>query len=63
MFGAVIGILFALAGLRSIIADPVARLRVRRQIGLIGLLLATFGVELAAGIVLVGTEPAARAST
>ena len=53
---AVIGILFTLAGLRSIIADPVGRLRVRGQIGLIALLLATFGLELAAGLVLLGNE-------
>ena len=53
---AVIGILFTLAGLRSILGDPVGRLRVRGQIGLIVLLLATFGFELAAGIVLLGNE-------
>ena len=44
------GILFTLGGLRSILADPVARTRVRGQIGLILLLLAAFGVEVVAGI-------------
>ena len=56
MIVAVIGILFTLARLRSIIADPAGRLRVRGQIGLIALLLATFGAELAAGLVLLANE-------
>ena len=47
----VVGLLFALGGLRSILADPVARPRARSQIGLILLLLAAFGVEIVAGII------------
>jgi hypothetical protein len=49
VFGA-IGLLFTFGGLRSILADPVARTRVRSQIGLIVLLLAAFGVEIVAGV-------------
>ncbi len=47
----VVGLLFALGGLRSILADPAARSRVRSQIGLILLLLAAFGVEIVAGVI------------
>ena len=46
-----VGLLFTLGGLRSILADPVARPRVRSQIGLILLLLAAFGVEIVAGTI------------
>lgn len=49
----VIGVLFTLAGLRSIVADPAARARLWGQFGLIMLLLAVFGIELVSGIVLV----------
>jgi hypothetical protein len=49
VFG-VIGLLFTFGGLRSILADPVGRTRVRSQIGLIVLLLAAFGVEIVAGV-------------
>ncbi|MFI5063329.1 MAG: hypothetical protein ACHP9Z_05035 [Streptosporangiales bacterium] len=52
----IIGILFTLAGLRSIVSDPVARRRGRGQIGLIMLLLTCFGVELAAGLILLQNE-------
>jgi hypothetical protein len=45
------GLLFTLGGLRSILADPVARTRARSQIGLILLLLAAFGVEVVAGTI------------
>lgn len=50
----IIGVLFTLAGLRSMLADPVARRRIRGQLGLIALLMATFVVELAAGFALLG---------
>ena len=50
VFG-VIGVLFTLGGVRSILADPVARTQVRGQIGLIVLLLAAFGVEVVAGVI------------
>ncbi len=49
----IIGVLFTLAGLRSIVADPAARRRIRGQLGLIGLLLATFSSELVAGLVVI----------
>ena len=44
------GLLFTLGGVRSILADPAARRRIRSQIGLIVLLLGVFGVEIGAGI-------------
>ena len=44
------GLLFTLGGLRSILADPVARSRVRSQIVLIVLLLGVFGFEIGAGV-------------
>jgi hypothetical protein len=44
------GVLFTVAGLRSIIGDPVGRRRLRRQAGLVGLLLAAFGAQLVAAI-------------
>jgi hypothetical protein len=50
VFG-VIGVLFTLGGLRSILADPVARTRIRGQIGLIVLLLAVFGIEVWTGVI------------
>ena len=50
----IIGVLFTLAGLRSMLADPAARRRIRGQIGLIGLLMATFTAELATGFVVLG---------
>jgi hypothetical protein len=50
----IIGVLFTLAGLRSILADPAGRRRIRGQLGLIALLLATFTVELASGVVVIG---------
>ena len=50
VFG-VVGLLFALGGLRSILADPVARSRVRGQIELVGLLVAAFGAEIVAGVI------------
>jgi hypothetical protein len=46
----IIGILFTGAGLRSILADRTARRRVSGQLGLILLLLATFSIELAGGV-------------
>ncbi|MGH9129187.1 MAG: hypothetical protein ACRDY2_09525 [Acidimicrobiales bacterium] len=47
----VIGVLFALAGLRSVFANKEARPMLRRrQFGWILLIVATFGFELAAGI-------------
>ena len=46
-----VGLLFVFGGLRSILADPASRQRVRSQIGLILLLLAAFGVEVVAGII------------
>ena len=46
---AVGGILFTLGGVRSILADPVARGRFQGQLGLIVLLLAAFGVEIVVG--------------
>ncbi len=55
-----VGLLFTLGGLRSILADPVARPRARSQIGLILLLLGAFGVEIVAGII-VAVNPAERA--
>jgi hypothetical protein len=50
VFG-LIGVLFILGGVRSILADPVARTQVRGQIGLVVLLLAAFGVEVVAGVI------------
>ena len=51
---AVIGILFTAASVRSILSDPgVSRDHARRQAGLIALLLAAFGGELACGIGLI----------
>jgi hypothetical protein len=50
----IIGVLFTLAGLRSMLADPAGRRRIRGQLGLIALLLATFTVELVAGIAVLG---------
>jgi hypothetical protein len=50
----IIGVLFTLAGVRSMLADPVGRRRIRGQFGLIGLLLATFTAELATGFVVLG---------
>ena len=47
----IIGVLFTLAGLRSMLADPAGRRRIRGQLGLIGLLMATFTAELATGFV------------
>jgi len=47
---AVIGILFTAAGTRSIVAAPSARHHLRGQLGLLALLLATFGFELGGGI-------------
>jgi hypothetical protein len=44
------GLLFTLGGLRSILADPAARPRIRSQLALIVLLLGVFGVEIGAGI-------------
>ena len=44
------GLLFTLGGVRSILADPAARRRIRSQLGLIVLLLVAFGVEIGAGI-------------
>jgi len=50
----IIGVLFTLAGLRSMLADPAGRRRIRGQFGLIALLLATFTAELATGFVVLG---------
>jgi hypothetical protein len=50
VFG-VIGVLFTLGGVRSILADPVARTQVRGQFGLVVLLLAAFGVEVVVGFI------------
>jgi len=47
-----IGLLFTSAGLRSILGDPVSRRRVRGQFALIVLLMATFGIELVTGCIL-----------
>jgi hypothetical protein len=47
---AVIGIFFTAAGSRSIFSGHLPRRHVPRQLGLIAVLLATFGFELAAGI-------------
>jgi hypothetical protein len=47
------GVLFTAAGLRSILADPVGRRRIRGQLTLVALLLATFTVELIAGFVVI----------
>jgi hypothetical protein len=44
------GLLFTLGGLRSILADPAARRRIRGQLALIVLLLGVFGFEIGAGI-------------
>ena len=44
------GLLFTLGGVRSILADPAARRRIRSQLGLIVLLLGVFGFEIGAGI-------------
>jgi hypothetical protein len=48
----IIGLLFTSAGLRSILGDPAARRRVLGQFALIVLLMATFGIELVAGCIL-----------
>jgi hypothetical protein len=50
---AVIGILFAAAGTRSIVASPPARRHLRGQLPLMILLLVTFGAELDGGIELI----------
>jgi hypothetical protein len=50
---AVIGIFFTAAGTRSIFSSPSARHHMRRQLGLITLLLVTFGLELTSGIDLI----------
>jgi hypothetical protein len=47
---AVIGIFFTAAGTRSIFSSHLGRRHVPRQLGLIALLMATFGFELAGGI-------------
>lgn len=47
---AVIGIFFTAAGTRSIFSGHLARRHVPRQLGLIGVLLATFGFEFAGGV-------------
>jgi hypothetical protein len=44
------GLLFALGGVRSILADPAARPRIRSQLALIVLLVGVFGFEIGAGI-------------
>jgi hypothetical protein len=44
------GLLFTLGGVRSILADPAARRRIRGQLALIVLLLGVFGFEIGAGI-------------
>ena len=44
------GLLFTLAGVRSILSDPAARRRIGSQFGLIVLLLGVFGFEIGAGI-------------
>ena len=44
------GLLFTLGGMRSILADPLARRRIRSQLELIVLLLGVFGFEIGAGI-------------
>jgi hypothetical protein len=49
----VTGLFFTLAGLRSILVDPDARRERRHQVGLIILLLLTFGFELGTGIDLI----------
>lgn len=49
----VIGLAFTAAGLRSFLSSPSAQRHIRRQLGLITLLLLTFGFELAAGIDLI----------
>jgi hypothetical protein len=50
---AVIGILFAAAGTRSIFSGQMARRHVPRQVALLAFLLVTFAFELAAGIDLI----------
>ena len=50
----IIGVLFTLAGVRSMLADPAGRRRIRGQLGLIGLLMATFTAELVTGFVVLG---------
>lgn len=52
----IIGILFTAASLRSILSSTTSRHLIRRQLGLIVILLLTFGVELAAGIVLIANR-------
>jgi hypothetical protein len=47
------GVLFTVAGLRSIWGDQASRHRIPGQLGLIGLLLLTFGIELVAGLLVV----------
>jgi hypothetical protein len=49
----IIGLAFTAAGIRSFISVPAARHQLRRQLGLIVLLLLTFGFELAGGIDLI----------
>ncbi len=46
----VIGISFTAAGMRTILSSPSVQHHIRRQLGLIILLLLTFGFEFAAGI-------------
>jgi hypothetical protein len=55
----VVGIAFTAASLRSILLSTTSRHLIRRQLGLILILLLTFGVELVAGIVLVGDRHSA----
>jgi hypothetical protein len=52
----VIGIAFTAASLRSILLSTTSRHLVRRQLGLIVVLLLTFGVELAGGLVLITNQ-------
>jgi hypothetical protein len=60
---AVIGILFTVAGARSILASPATtRLHMRRQAGLIMLLLAAFGVEFVAGVELISSPASSGAA-
>lgn len=54
----VIGILFTAAAIRSVVSSQVTRRVQARQLELIGLLLAIFGVELAAGIAAIASPHA-----
>jgi hypothetical protein len=47
------GVLFTVAGLRSMWGDQPARRRIPGQLSLVGLLLVTFGIELVAGLLVV----------